>query len=193
MTQDVITTSQLPILHWFLNPTFVSPTYLPGTSGGCRCSFFYVERNADGTYRPGRFYDNVQVDLHGRSTAGFPVNKKSHDVNFSQDNQFTWNSSERAVSAINLLTNYADKSKVRNNLAYETWAGSGHLASHFSIPLRVQQNGAFWGIYDLTENGNNDFLKRTGLDPNGALYKMYDTFSEGGKFGREKNRRTHHR
>ena len=135
----------------------------------------------------------MQVDLHGRSTAGFPVNKKSHDVNFSQDNQFTWNSSERAVSAINLLTNYADKSKVRNNLAYETWAGSGHLASHFSIPLRVQQNGAFWGIYDLTENGNNDFLKRTGLDPNGALYKMYDTFSEGGKFGREKNRRTHHR
>ncbi len=180
VTQDVITTSQLPILHWFLPSGSVTPTYLPGTTGGCRCSFFYVERTASGTYLPGRFYDNVQVDLHGQSTSGFPVNKKSHDINFSQENQFKWKTGERAVSAINLLTNYADKSKVRNNLAYETWAGSGHLASHFSVPLRVQQNGAFWGIYDLTENGNSDFLERAGLDPNGTLYKIYDTFSDGG-------------
>ena len=180
VTQDAITTSQLPILHWFLPTASVTPTYLPGTSGGCRCAFFYVERNTDGSYQPGRFYDNVQVDLHGQSTAGFPVNKKSHDINFSQDNQFRWKTGEREVSAINMLTNYADKTKVRNNLAYETWAGSGHLASHFSIPLRVQQNGAFWGIYDLTENGNNDFLKRTGLDENGALYKIYDTFTNAG-------------
>ena len=186
VTQDTITTSQLPILQWFLNPSFVTPTYQPGTSGGCRCSFFYSERNANGTYQPGRFYDNVQVDLHGQSTAGFPVNKKSHDVNFSQDNQFTWKTSERAVASFNLLTNYADKSKVRNNLAYETWAGSGHLASHFSIPVRVQQNGVFWGIYDLTENGNSDFLARVGLDSNGALYKMYDTFSDGGSSAEKK-------
>ena len=186
VTQDAITTSQLPILHWFLPTGSVSPTYLPGTSGGCRCSFFYVERNADGTYRPGRFYDNVQVDLHGQSTAGFPVNKKSHDVNFSKDNQFTWKTGVRAAAAVNLLTNYADKAKVRNTMAYETWAGAGHIASHFSIPLRVQQNGAFWGIYDLTENGSSDFLQRTGLDPNGALYKMYDTFSDGGSSAEKK-------
>ena len=186
VTQDTITTSQLPILHWFLNPAYVSPTYLPGTSGGCRCSFFYVERNADGTYLPGKFYDNVQVDLHGQSTAGFPVNKKSHDVNFSQDNQFTWKTGVRSAASVNLLTNYADKAKVRNTLAYEAWAGSGHIASHFSIPLRVQQNGAFWGIYDLTENGSSDFLQRTGLDPNGALYKIYDTFSDGGSSAEKK-------
>ena len=174
---DGITTSQLSLLHMFVNPASVSPTYLPGTSGGTRCSFYYVERNADGTYQPGHFYDNVQVDLHGQSTAGFPVNKKSHDVNFSHDNQFRWKTGESTANAINLLTNYADKSKLRNTMAYETFAGARHIASHFSFPVRVQQNAAFWGIYDLTENGSSDFLKRTGLDPNGALYKIYDTFS----------------
>jgi hypothetical protein len=155
-----IENSQLPILHWFVQDANASRT-----EGGTRCSFFYL----------GRFYDNVHVNLHGQSSSGFPTNKKSHDVNFNEDNRFVWKNGEPAQRAINLLTNYADKTKVRNTLGWESWATASHIASHYSFPVRVQQNGAFWGVYDMVENGDEDFLERCGLDVNGAFYKVYNS------------------
>jgi hypothetical protein len=154
-----ITNSRLPILYWFVQDANASRT-----EGGTRCSLYYL----------GRFYDNVYVNLHGQSSSGFPTNKKSHDFNFNEDNRFTWRTGEKPQRAINLLTNYADKAKVRNTLTYESFQRASHVASHYSFPVRVQQNGAFWGIYDLVENGDEDFLDRCGLDVNGALYKIYN-------------------
>jgi hypothetical protein len=155
-----IADSNLPILHWFVQDGNASRT-----EGGTRCSLYYL----------GKFYDNVYVNLHGQSSSGFPTNKKSHDFNFNEDNRFTWKAGEPAQRAINLLTNYADKAKVRNTLAWESWATSSHLASHYSFPIRVQQNGSFWGVYDMVENGDEDFLDRCGLDMNGAFYKVYNS------------------
>src|SRR5439155_26403035 len=42
---------------------------------------------------------------------------------------------------------------------------------------RVQLNGQFYGDWDIVENGDEHFLERIGKDPNGALYKMYSTFT----------------
>lgn len=68
MAQDpTLATSQLPILHWFIE----SPTAANNRTG-TRASFSYL----------GRFYDNIQVDLHGQTTAGFP--KKSYDIDFNK-------------------------------------------------------------------------------------------------------------
>jgi len=41
--------------------------------------------------------------------------------------------------------------------------------------VRVQQNGAFFSVANLVENGGADYLERLGLDRNGALYKMYNS------------------
>jgi hypothetical protein len=152
--------SQLPVMHWFVQ--------VPGASqseGGTRCSLFFL----------GRFYDNVYVNLHGQSSSGFPVQKKSHDFNFSQDNRFTWKEGEKPQRAMNLITTWADKAKVRDTLAWESWAEAKHVASHWAQLIRVQQNGNFWGIYDMVENGDEDFLERAGLDSNGPLYKIYNS------------------
>jgi len=35
----------------------------------------------------------------------------------------------------------------------------------------------FFGIYDMVENGDIDFVEREGLDGNGALYKIYNDLS----------------
>ena len=102
------------------------------------------------------------------------ANERLHDLNFSKDNRFKWREGEERVRAVNLLSNWADKSKVRNTIAWEAWANARHLASHWCFPVRVQQNAAFWGVYDMVENGDEDFLKRAGLDETSAFYKMYN-------------------
>jgi P pilus assembly chaperone PapD len=155
-----LATSQLPVLHWFTNDAANTRT-----TTGASCSFFYLDR----------FYDNVRVELHGQSSAGFPVNKKSHNVNFTKINRFRWNPTQPRVRSMNLLTNYADKTKLRNQLAWDAWEASGHLMSHWCAHVRVEQNAQFWGIYDMVEDGNEDMLDRYGRNPYDALYKIYDS------------------
>ena len=81
-----------------------------------------------------------------------------------------------APATINLMTTYPDKAQMRNILAYETYRDAG-CAYHWVFPVRVQQNGAFWGTAHVMENGDKDWLIRMGLNVDGALYKMYNTFT----------------
>jgi hypothetical protein len=148
--------SQLPILE-----TFVENETVVNTRGGTRACVYYL----------GEFYDNIQMDLHGQSTAGFP--KKSYDLDFNKGNRFRWRADEQRVKDINLLTNWADKSKSRNALAYEFLKNCG-AAYHFAFPVRVERNGTFFSTADMVEDGDDRFLERIGLDGNGSLYKMYD-------------------
>ena len=156
-----IESSRLPVMHWFVeNPSRAN------TTNGTRSSLFY----------DGEFYDNVRFDIHGQSTRGGGFPKKSYDVDFTRDHRFRWTDDVRRMKDFNLLTNYADKGKFRNELAYEVWglAGSG---THLAEPVRVQQNGEFFAIYDFVEDGDDRYLERIGLDPDGAFYKMYNNGS----------------
>ena len=167
----------LPVLHWFLNEAAGNNTE---NNTGSRCSFFWQPLPLDPPpvgYTPPkpRFYDNVLVNIHGQSSQGFP--KKSHDLSFSKDNKFLWKDGTPSTAGVNLLGNFADKSKVRNDTVWWVWEKSGHIASHYSTHIRVQRNNAFRGTYDLVENGNSTWLKRLNLDNEGALYKVYDDLS----------------
>lgn len=165
------TNSLLPIVHLFVEDY----NAISAESGG-RCSLFYL----------GRFYDNVFANLHGQSTASFP--KKSHDIDFNAGNRFTWREGENEAKDINLLSNWADKSKVRNTLAYEMFNRAG-LQAHWAFPVRVQTNGGFHAVLDMVEDGDDRYLERVGLDPDGALYKVYDSYSTTGTWSAEKKSR----
>ncbi len=165
-----LATSQLPVLHWFVASADDSGTR---AKTGARCSFFYRVQKADLTWE-NNFYDNVVVSLHGQSSSQFPVTKKSHNLGFNKDNRFEWSNAEERVKGLNLLTNYADKAKLRNTMAWDTW-NRALQPSHWSLPVRVQKNGVFWGLYDLVEDAHEQFLDRVGLDPEGALYKVYNS------------------
>ena len=148
--------SNLPIFHWF--------TSSPGganTTNGSRGSVYFL----------GQFYDNIQADRHGQSTGGFP--KKSYDFDFNRGDRFRYQDGEARVKDINMLTNWADKSKTRNTLGYEIVNGAGEPA-HFAFPVRIQQNAAFFSTADMVEDGDDRYLERVGLDGEGALYKMYN-------------------
>jgi hypothetical protein len=156
MVADPNVSSPLPVLYWFIQSRTAADS-----ETGTRSSVFYA----------GEFYDNILVKLHGQSSATFP--KKSYDFDFNRGSHFRYSPDQKPVEDFNLLTTYPDKAHMRNLLAYETYrdAGAGY---HVTFPLRVQQNGAFFSDAHFCEDGNEDYLSRLGLDPNGALYKMYN-------------------
>ncbi len=155
VAQDPDLRSLLPVLHWFTsNPAAA------GTASGSRGAVYYE----------GEFYDNVLFSLHGQSSAGFP--KKSFNIDFTRSHRFCWSTNAPRVADIDLLTNWADKSKVRHVLGYEVMRESG-VAAHFAFTVRVEQNGAFFSTADLVEDADEIYLERAGLNPEGALYKVY--------------------
>jgi hypothetical protein len=155
VTQDARIQTLLPVFHWFTSNPNGS-----GTETGARGSVYYE----------GEFYDNVLFNLHGQSTSGFT--KKSYNIDFNSHHHFFWSTNAPRESDIDLLTNWADKSKVRHVLAYEIMRNSG-VAAHLANTVRVQQNGSFFSTADFVERGNEDYLDRAGLNRNGALYKVY--------------------
>lgn len=149
----------LPVLHWFIQDPQAA-----NTDQGTRCALFY----------DGQFYDNLWIYIHGQSSRGFP--KKSYNIDLHPGHNFKWAQGRPRADDINLMTTYPDKAQMRNILAYETYRDAD-CPYHWVIPVRVQQNGQFWGTAHLMENGDEDWLIRMGLNPQGALYKMYNSFS----------------
>ena len=107
--------SMLPVVHLFVEKTGAADTF-----GGTRCSLFYL----------GEFYDNVLISLHGQSSSGWP--KKSYNLDFNSDHRFRYRAGSPRVKDIKFMSNYADKAKVRNSLAYEMIAAAGS-AGHFAF------------------------------------------------------------
>ena len=147
--------SSIPVLHWFTKNVSAA-----GSSRGSRGSVYYN----------GEFYDNILFTLHGQSSAGFP--KKSYNIDFNRTQRFGWNANSPRAADIDLITNWADKSKVRHVLAYEVMRESG-VAAHFAFTVRVQHNGKFYSTADLIEDADETYLRRAGLNRKGALYKVY--------------------
>jgi hypothetical protein len=159
VVEDPSLTNPLPVLHWFIQDPQAA-----NTDAGTRCSLFY----------DGQFYDNVLINIHGQSSRGFP--KKSYDVDFHPGYNFKWSQGQPRADDINLMTTYPDKAQMRNILAYETYRDAD-CPYHWVFAVRIQQNGAFWGTAHVMENGDEDWLIRMGLNPDGALYKMYNMFN----------------
>jgi hypothetical protein len=109
--------------------------------------------------------------LHGQTTA-FVFVKRSMNIDLNRGYKLRWNKDESRVNDFNLLSPIADKAYVRQLLAYETFTRAG-VPTHFAFAVRVQQNGAFFGLYHFVEKGDDNWLQRVGLDPEGSLYKVY--------------------
>lgn len=153
---DPALTNPLPVMHFFVQNPVLATNYT-----GTRGSIFYDEE----------FYDNVGVNLHGQTTAAVFA-KRSLDFDMNRGYRFRWNRAEERVNDFNLLTTAADKAHLRLALAFETFNNAG-VPTHFAFPIRLQQNGALYGVMHFVEKGDDNFLTRVGLDPNGALYKIY--------------------
>ena len=162
--------SLLPVFQLFVQNVDASESF-----AGTRASLAYLDE----------FYDNIEIRVHGQSSSGFP--KKSFNLDFNRDHRFRYATNRARVKDLKLLTNYGDKSRLHNTLAYEVIGATGSRG-HFAFPVRVQRNGAFHGIQDVVEDGDDRWLERMGLSPDGALYKVYDSLDNAGG-SEKKNRR----
>jgi hypothetical protein len=153
-------TTELPVIHWFVQNTGAA-----ATEAGTRASLYML----------GQFYDNIRVDLHGQSTSDPVFTKKSFNFDANGGLKFEVDPSFGRVSDFNLLTNYADKTYLRNTMAYDLFTAAGG-AGHYAFSAVVQRNGSYYGLYDVVEDGDEEFLERVGLDPDGALYKLNNAF-----------------
>lgn len=149
----------LPMVHLFVQNTNAADTQI-----GTPASLFYLNE----------FYDNVNMNIHGQSSASWA--KKSHNFNFNGDHDFLSQPGAIRDGHIIFLTDYSDKARMRTTLTYAMAAQVGGVG-FFSFPIRIHLNGSFWGIEDMVEDGDENFLSRIGRDPNGALYKMYNSLN----------------
>ena len=149
------------VLHRFIQTpaSAQSPT---GTS----CSLFLN----------GEFYDNCRINIHGQSTSGAAFLKSSYDIDGNRGYRFRISTDPAVPRAkdLNLMTIYADKTKIRHRLAYEMLREAG-VAAHECFTMHARLNGAFDGIYDYIEDGDDVYLERAGLNKDGVLYKMYNS------------------
>ena len=153
---DASITSDLPVMQWFVEDPEAAKTAV-----GTRGSLYYR----------GQYYDNIQMDLHGQSTAGPEFIKKSYDFDANSGHKFDVGDGLPKVSDFNLLTNYGDQSKLRNTLGYEAFEATGS-AHHLAHPIMIYQNDQFFGLYDFVEEGDSEYLDRLGLNPDNPLYKV---------------------
>jgi len=162
--------SLLPVVYMFIQNTAAADT-----QNGAQASIFYLNE----------FYDNLNVSAHGQSSASWP--KKSHNVDFANDHPFLYQPNGVREGHVIFMSDYSSKARMSTTLAYNTLEQAGSLGL-FSFPIRVHLNGSFWGIEDMVERGDDLWLTRVGLDPNGALYKMYNALTTAA--GNEKKTRT---
>lgn len=155
--QDPGVSSGLPILQWFVQSPPAAETV-----AGTRASLFY----------DGAFYDNIFVRRRGGSSAGYP--KKSFKFDFNAGYHMYWSVELPGAEEINLNTTWADKAFIRQNISYDVYRDAGGQSS-LSEPVRLMQNGNFHSVAIFVEQVDRRMLAREGLDPRGALYKMYNT------------------
>ena len=165
---DPAVDSLMPVVNWFIEPQHYADLLAE------------IEPVQGGVFYLGEYYDNVSFTIHGQSSRAFA--KKSFNLDFNKTQRFLWKEDEARVKDINLLTNWGDKSKVRHVLAYEVMREAG-VPTHFAFSVRVQQNGEFFSIADFIEDGDEIYLERAGLDPEGSLYKVNDSRLEPGDIG----------
>lgn len=164
---DPSVNSLLPVV-WLYTENLSSA----GTQNGTQASIFYK----------GELYDNLNMTIHGQSSSGW--SKHSYNIDLPKDHGLLYNNDR--LKKIRLMSNYGDKMRMHTTLTYEVVRMAGG-DGHFSFPVRIQYNGAFYSVADMVEAGNDQFVERLGRDPNGALYKVYDNLSSA--YGSEKKTR----
>ncbi len=145
--------TKINVFHWFPEEARKAET-----ASGTRGSVYYN----------GEFYDNVFTRLRGGTARSWP--KKSYKVEFSEDHHFKFDPDLPRVDEFNLNATYTDKSYARAILTTELHQAAGS-PSPITFPLRVHQNGKFYSVALFVEQPDRDFLRRTGLDPDGSYYK----------------------
>ncbi|HEX6245452.1 MAG TPA: CotH kinase family protein [Polyangiales bacterium] len=116
----------------------------------------------------------LQLELQGASSRKHK--KKSFDLKFADDAPLGAEAfgDDEVLPRVLLKGMALDQTLVREALGFAAWRGMGHVAPRTTfVNLRI--NGHYWGLYNLIEPIDHDFLARYGFPPGGNLYKAVRT------------------
>jgi hypothetical protein len=166
-------TSQIPILHWFIDEADYEQCICDDRPG---CHLFTDDTEPAVLYFDGRLYDAAQVRVRGQSARNWA--KKHWKFFLPQGHNFEAPGLiERSVDNFNLQSSYADKTWMREVLAWESFRDAGAPYNQ-TFHTRVQRNGDFFGLYVFLEDTDADWTVRNGLSSAGSRYK-----ADGGDMG----------
>lgn len=170
-TDPSITTS-LPVLHWFPEDA----AWYKGSgwdSAGSRSKPNNKDWGFSSIFHNGQFYDNIQMRTRGASASGWA--KPKFKVELNEGYEFSWSPGNEPVDEFNLQSHFVDqypaassylREPIQEELSRE--AGTPFFEMfHFEI----RQNSEYFGLYSFTEQIDRTFLRRIGLNDDGALYK----------------------
>jgi len=149
--------TSLPVFYYFVKNTGAA-----GSRSGTRASVYYN----------GEFYDNVFVRLRG----GYTTHGRKFE--FNDGHHFRFDPNLPRVDEINLNEQGGDPTYMRQILGWETYVNAGQPGG-ISYPMHVMRNGSYLAVRIFVEQPDRDLLRRNNLDPDGALYKMYDDLQNG--------------
>lgn len=145
--------TNLPVFQYFLQD-LAAAAVIDGT--GTRCSVFYLNE----------FYDNVLIRRRG----GFSTNGRKFE--FNDGHHFLFDPQYARVDEINLNEKGFDPTYIRPLLSFPTYTQAG-VPGSLVAPWHVIRNNNYLDVRIFVEQPDKDFLRREGLDVNGAFYKVY--------------------
>lgn len=161
-TVATTTTSALPRFEWFMEDLVyqraVKDLTLTGDNG-------YPTVFAYG----GRIFDNAKVRVKGQVSRSWP--KKKWKMILPAGHELTVPGLlPEPVDEFSLHSSWSDKSFLRETLASEMMSAAGIPASQ-AFPIRLERNGAFYGLYTYVEQQDGTWRDRFGLDDS-ILYEV---------------------
>ncbi|HRE00313.1 MAG TPA: CotH kinase family protein, partial [Ilumatobacteraceae bacterium] len=147
--------SPLPTLQWFMEDAVYNAAFKDLTlSGddGYPAVFAYA----------GTIFDNSKIRVKGQVSRTQP--KKKWKVIFAKGYALDIPGVlPEPVDEFALHSSYSDKSFIRETLASEMLTAAGIPVSQ-SFPMRIERNGAFYGLYSYVEQQDGTWRDRAGYD-----------------------------
>jgi hypothetical protein len=145
--------TNLPVFQYFLQDLAAAALV---NGPGTRCSVFYLNE----------FYDNVFIRRRGGNTTN------GRKFEFNDAHHFLFDPQYARVDEINLNEKGLDPTYIRPLLSFPTYAEAG-VPGSLVAPWHVIRNNNYLDVRIFVEQPDKDFLRREGLDVNGAFYKVY--------------------
>jgi spore coat protein CotH len=164
---DPTLSSALPIFHWYMDPADYANALAHKLTDDLEPAVLFYDN---------KLYDAVQVRVRGQSSRTWP--KPPWKFFFPQGHNFSApNLILRDVDTFNMQANYSDKAYVREILSWETVRDAG-VPYNQVFPIRVEQNGTFFGLFNFLEASDADWVTRNKLSPTASRYRAFDDFRD---------------
>lgn len=118
----------------------------------------------------GRLY-NIEIQARGATSSHYP--KTSYRLDFAKDQEFqSVNEDWPQRRKLALTTLFDDNAYFRQMLCYDAWNSLSDTDTDiYSEFVVVYKDGAYWGLYMLTDHINGEWWEDYGYFEDGNLYK----------------------